>query len=471
MAPLSRIDKIFVDRDAADSAESRARRQAFAVTLAVGADVAHSRPLQLAVLTAAAIASRCFPQAVTVALPPELLEVPSLVWPGLPQTFGRALEEILSGHVIGLEQVIFDNRTLVFGEVAGAAGLRVTFDGWVAGVGPVSQLPRAPERAFNPLAAVLAAALALSELFLGFAEMSLEAGRRVVGLSLWRPDLAYDDPEALGPAVEYLPRRLWTLGLGHLGNAYLWALGALPYADPSQVEFALLDFDKVERENYETGLLFRLEDENALKTRVCNRWLERRGFCTKLVERRFDEQFRVQLDEAKVALCGFDSNPARQHLATAGFVRVLESGLGGTAQNFDTIGFHALPNARSPADLWPVLSLQEEADIRAAAERMARDNPGYQALADDDCGRALLAGKAVAVPFVGVTAATLVVAELLRQLHDGACYTDAKLRLGTIKGRAFPMVRSYTAQDVVGIAVTGATGPAPSPTGDIGGVG
>lgn len=455
LAHLSRIDKIFVDRDAADSAKARARREAFAVTLACGADVGGSRSLQVAVLTAVAIASRCFPGAVMVALADGVSEAQSLAWPRLAQTFGQALQEILSGQMVGLGLAAHDGRALVFGDVGQLAGLRVTFDGWVARVGPASQLPRAAEPAANPLAAVLAAALALSELFLGFADISLEAGRRVVGLSLWRPDLAHDDPAALGPAVACLPQRLWTLGLGHLGNAYLWALAALPYADSSQVEFALLDFDKVEQENYETGLLFRLEDEHALKTRVCNNWLERRGFRTKLVERRFDEHFRLQPDEAKVALCGFDSNPARQHLATAGFLRVLESGLGGTAQNFDTIGFHTLPNGRSPAELWPVPSWQEEAEMRAEAERMAQGNVGYLSLGSDDCGRALLAGKAVAVPFVGVAAATLVVAELLRLLHDGVCYTDGKLRLGNIRARAFPMVRRYTPQDLAGVATIG----------------
>ena len=58
------------------------------------------------------------------------------------------------------------------------------------------------------------AALALSELFLSFAGISVEATRRTVGLSLWRPDLEMSDPEALGIPVEYLPRQLWLLGLG-----------------------------------------------------------------------------------------------------------------------------------------------------------------------------------------------------------------------------------------------------------------
>ena len=259
---------------------------------------------------------------------------------------------------------------------------------------------------------------------------------------------------ALGPVVEFLPASAWILGLGHLGNAYLWALGALPYADPKAMEFGLFDFDRVELENYETGLIFRVDDEQRLKTRVCNEWLERRHFRTRLVERRFDETFRIQKEEPLIALCGFDSNTARQQLPSAKFARVFESGLGGTGANFDTIGLHTLPNARVVAELWPAPPPEALAVQTAEAERQARANPGYRDLAADDCGRALLAGKAVAVPFVGVTAATLVVSEILRLLHEGVRFTDGKLRVGDIQARSFRPNGSYEVADLVGIANT-----------------
>jgi hypothetical protein len=89
--------------------------------------------------------------------------------------------------------------------------------------------------------------LAISEVFLSFAELSIEAGRRTVGLSLWRPDLPITDPGALGVQAQFLPRDLWVLGLGHLGNAYLWVLAVLPYETPARVEIYLNDFDTVER--------------------------------------------------------------------------------------------------------------------------------------------------------------------------------------------------------------------------------
>jgi hypothetical protein len=92
------------------------------------------------------------------------------------------------------------------------------------------------------------------------ADLNIQAGRRAVGLSLWRPDLDINDPAALGIQVEFLPRDFWALGLGHLGNAYLWSLATLPYLDSGASEIFLNDFDRVEPENVETGLIFNVKD-------------------------------------------------------------------------------------------------------------------------------------------------------------------------------------------------------------------
>ena len=359
---LSRISKLFVDRDQTNPEATLARRQKFSVTLLCGDDVADSYTLQLAVLTAASIAIRCFPGAVRAAVSRKLADTPLLVWPSLNLSFGRALLDLLgSNGLIDADSLVHVTHGLIFGDVpVSDDALRVSFDGWIAKVGPAREMPRLLERQYCSLAGILAAALALSELFFSFAEINIEATRRTVGLSLWRPDLDVSDPLALGVPVEYLPRELWVLGLGHLGTAYLWSLGTLPYQQPADVEFVLNDFDRVEPENIETGIIFTTADKLLLKTRVCSGWLERRGFQTRLVERRFNATFRRHEGEPGLALCGFDSNPARRDLRTAQFVRVIESGLGGMASNFDTVSFHSLPNARTPDELWTDLSEEEE---------------------------------------------------------------------------------------------------------------
>jgi hypothetical protein len=449
---ISRISKLLVDRDETPFETALERRHEFIVTLRCGDDLAQSYTLQLAVLTAANIAIRCFPGAVRIALGQKLAGAPLLLWPSLKQTLGQALVSIIGPGGIIAEGGEMPDNSVVFGNAASAErALRVTFDGWIAKVGPAAIVARLPEREYCPLAGILAAALAISELFLAFAEVNIEARRRTLALSLWRPDLPVCDPAALGISVQFLPREFWTLGLGHLGNGYLWAAATLPYVDPAATKFFLNDFDTVEHDNVETSLLLNDGLIGECKTRACAGWLETRGFRTRLIERPFDGNFRRREDEPGLALCGFDSNPARRDLATARFLRIVESGLGGTPNNFDTISLHTFPNPRPAAELWPDLPETEAAKRIREQERVARENAVYARMGGDDCGRYDLAGKSIAVPFVGTTAATLVVAETLRLFHGGAAYTDIKLAMSALNARAARTSSRYLDQDAAGI--------------------
>lgn len=453
---LSRIDKLFVDRDAAEAQASRVRREAFRVAICCGRDLAGSYTLQLTTLTAAALAMRCFPNAVSVVLDERTGFARLLVWANLNLTLRNAFR--LLGVPTTTAPPDATAASIVVGDaLAAQSAMRITFDGWIAKVGPARLLDRLQEREYCPLAGILGASLAVSELFLSFAGINVEAGRRVVALSLWRPEVAVSDPSAVGVPVEFLPRALWVLGLGHLGNGYLWTLAGLRYADTREATFYLNDYDSVGYENIETGVLFAPNDVGAPKTRVCATWLEARGFGTRLVERAFDAKFRRRAQEPAsepvLALCGFDSNPVRRDLATAEFLRVVESGLGSMASNFDTLCMHTLPNPRTLEEIWSDLSPVEVEKRVREQERMACENCGYLATGHDECGRYELAGKAVAVPFVGMTAATFVVAETLRLLHRGPAYTDVKMSLGT-PGRCHALSRNpalYTVGDLTGL--------------------
>ncbi|MGD0021268.1 MAG: ThiF family adenylyltransferase [Smithellaceae bacterium] len=446
---LSRISKLFIDRDETAMEDALIRRQHYAVTLRCGRDVEKSKTLQVALITAANIASKCFPGAVRVVLEETSKETPLLIWPSLKLTFSQALACLLGPQVqVDAKSHKNGDHDIVFGDAQPIEGsLRVTFDGWVGKVGPTDSVERLPEREYCSLSGVVAAALAISELFLSFAEISVEASRRAVGLSLWRPELDVMHPEAIGVPLEFLPRDMWVLGLGHLGNAYLWSLSMLPYRDPKAVEIFLNDFDKIEPENVETGLIFNSQDVGRYKTRVCSDWLEKRKFRARLVERRFDADFRCQDDEPRLALCGFDSNSPRRDLANSRFLRVIESGLGGTVNNFDTISLHTLPNVRKPEEIWPDPNKEE---MDKGIQALARKNP-YLGLAAEECGRFDLAGKSVAVPFVGAVAASFVLAEIIRLLHRGPAYTNIKLILADLDRRFAQTTRNYDPNDFVGL--------------------
>lgn len=451
-ASLSRISKLLIDRDEISVEDALAQRKRFAVTLVCGADVASSRGLQIAVLTAANIAQRCFPGSVRLRLNSGLAESPSLVWPALKQTFADALAIVLGSDALSAQMVGTDDWRLLFGDVSNMPrALRVTFDGWIAKAGPADQVERMTEREYCSLASVLTGGLGVSELFLRFAEISLTASRRTVGLSLWRPDLPVSDPDALGPRVQSLPSELWVLGLGHLGNGYLWSLATLPYANTGDLKIFLNDFDQIQDANVETSMLFDGSLIGRLKTRACAEWLEARGFQTRLIERHFDGNFRRRDDEPGLALCGFDSNAARRDLATALFRHVAESGLGGTPNNFDTINFHTFPNLRSAADLWPDVTPAEIEKLNLQAKRRANENAAYTQLGGDECGRLEIAGKSIAVPFVGTAASTLVIADVVRLLHRGPRYHDIKISLGTPDQCVARFVGTYKASDFAGL--------------------
>ena len=81
------------------------------------------------------------------------------------------------------------------------------------------------------------------------------AGRTVQGISLWAPDAREVWWEDNGPEEYYLPNALWLVGLGNLGQAYLWALSWLPYADPTDWSSSFRDGETVRKKTGEHRFL------------------------------------------------------------------------------------------------------------------------------------------------------------------------------------------------------------------------
>jgi len=104
-----------------------------------------------------------------------------------------------------------------------------------------------------------------------------------------------------------------------------------------------------------------------------------------IVEGRFDSNFRCREDEPRLALCGIDSNPACRDLATAQFVRVVESGLGGATDNFRHL--HVLPNPQPAAELWPDLTAEEEERRRKLRVRRSGTASRRELGRGDPCAR------------------------------------------------------------------------------------
>jgi hypothetical protein len=431
---LHRLVKEALDSGAASSvAEAETMFRGYRLAVTIGGE-AHDPGHQATLLTTVALARRVFLGGVWVSGD---LAVPLKAPLPLGDTLAAAVTA-LGGLLVG--EPGEDTPTIAIGgpsrSRAGAQFHVRTFQaGWRAGIIPAhAEAPAALGNATNTLASMLAAALAVSEAFRFVRGGDQAAGRRPLGLSLWDPSPEVDwlTEGGDGPDMLYLPSRLWVVGLGHLGQAYLWALGLLPYADPSALSLVLQDVDVITPSTESTSILTDASLVGRKKTRAMAAWAERRGFTTSIHERLFGADFRRQPDEPAVALCGLDNALGRRALDRVGFDIVVEAGLGRGHRDFTTMRVHTLPGSRAASAIWNGPDDHGADDIpeRAAYRKML--NEGVL----DQCGVTLLAGKAVGAPFVGAVAASLVMAEVIRLLHGGPVHQVLDLDLHGLDHRS-----------------------------------
>lgn len=413
---LNRVVKLAIDTGEAETIEEAQRLFAgYRLAVSAGPAVSKSPTHQAALLTIVNTGRRSLLGGVEIA---GIDDIPLLV----PLAPFRTLSDAVAGLGGKLVNAVTpDTPLIVVGDGPAGAGhgfaVRTTFEGWASGVVPLKAdaLRLNERREFVP-SGIVAGALAVAEAFQHLRGSQPAAGRRTTGFSLWRPELDWREAEARGPDISRLPSALWLIGLGNLGQAYLWTLGLLPYADPTDVQLVLQDFDVLAESNDSTSMLTQQALVGQYKTRAMAQWAERRGFKTAIVERRFGADFRVGAHEPSVALCGVDNALARSALEDVGFGRIVEAGLGGGTSDFLGFRTHLFPGARKARDIWR----------DAAPEKNVRlDLPAYQSLAAtgaDRCGLTQLAGRTVGAPFVGAIAGAAVVAELLRMVNGAHGY-------------------------------------------------
>lgn len=435
---LHRSIKLAIDSGEVETLEEAQTLFAgYRLLICVGPDIALSATKQAMLLTIINTARRCFlGGAEVIGCPPSPLLIP---WRSC-----RTLEEA----ILDLQGSLADRAAasgipqIVIGDAAYHAEeftIRPTYDGWLGGVTPIEDTARLNEQQEFIPAGILAGALAVSEAFQFIRGRNIQAGRRAVGVSLWRPEesASWLTTRNNGPVLEYLPSRLWLIGLGHLGQAYLWTLGFLPYANPGDVQLVLHDYDTLVAANDSTSPLTDQRILGRKKTRAMAQWCEERGFQTIIQERRFGANFRLDQDEPQVALCGVDNGAARAALEEVGFAQIIEAGLGRGTEEYLAFQIHSFPSTRSARHYWG--NDQQIVHVLPLLE-----NPAYRALSKkglDQCGLTMLANRAVGASFVGVCTSTLVIAELLRliigeqryEVIDGSLRTPDRLQvfLGT----------------------------------------
>ncbi len=428
---LHRTIKLELDEGRArniDEAQEIAAR--YVLQIDVGSGIAESETRQAMLLTTINAAHRAFIGGVRVRLQEE--GQMSLGWAeGLKVS--KAVEAY-GGKIV--ESLEFEHPTLVIGYVnekpPGEIVLHTTWEGWSGGI-VEEEKDRLAESLEFPLAGMLAAALGVSEAFQNVRGYPV-AGRRSAGLSLWDPRCDWRSEPAYGEPCLYLPNRIWLVGLGHLGQAYAWGLGLIPYEDHTDVALVLQDYDIIIKANRSTGMLSSDSSFGQKKSRVIAARLERLGFRTTITERPFNTATCRSFDEPGVALVGIDDPAPRRLLEMAGFDLVVDAGLGSGAQNYLDILIHSFPSGLSAKNAWPQEPPSSVSSLvcQPAYLELQRQLGRSTELTDGEikCGIIEVAERSVGAAFVGCVAAAFVLSEVLRTLVGGPRFevVDISLR-------------------------------------------
>lgn len=398
----SRILKVMTDRAGSETGfeAGLSRLNAVQVAVVVTADQSGASAGQAAAITALATAIKCFGSATLVLERDAALTVPCPLGKSLSEvatTLGAAVADATpqnTTHAI-LIGATTDAKTRVF--------VRCWWNGWIAGVVPGWDA-RPMGNSGNPLAGVFAGAVAVREVFASMLGYS-RSGARISIASVWEPWKHPDEADA-GPVEFYFPNRLWFIGLGHLGQGFLWAAGFLRVAP----EVVLQDDQKASDENVGTGLLTTDDDVGRnKKTRIAARWVDELGWSTSLIERRHHGDLPLLENDPRIVIAGLDNLEARLAVARAGFDYMIDVGLGHGPVDFEGIQLRSLYKGADVERLWE--KTESKKDIDALLKLKAYEE---QAAKVAGCGVWQLAEASAAVPFVGAAAGALTVAQIIR---------------------------------------------------------
>jgi hypothetical protein len=401
----SRVTKALADAARVGSfGEAEARLDAVRINVLVGADQVATPAGQAAALTAVATARKCFGRVTLVASTDAPLIAPLPIGTSLVKAARRL------GATIAAQPNRAVTHTIRIGTSARSAGwdLRCWWDRWLSGTRAFDSDAIGDSRL--PTAGVFAAAIAVRQVF-ACVLASHDIPERDVSICLWTP-WERIDPIAKGPARFDVPDKVWLLGLGHLGQAFVWNLCFL--SSTAERLAVLQDDQSVGEENEATSLLV-LPGGGKIgerKTRIAARWLEACGWRTELIERRHHGDIGITDDDPPYLLSGLDRIEPRLALAGHGFPFMLDAGIGHGPGDFEGIQLRTVAKDQALDGLW-------EKPEKRANEAHAKKLLGravYRELEQHvgQCGTLDFAEASVAVPFVGAAAGALAIAQLIR---------------------------------------------------------
>lgn len=410
---LDRTEKIEIDSGrAATFAEAKDLAAKRILQIFIAEDIEQSITKQAMLFTAINAGQRAFGGGVHTHLHSNgTIKTPwskGLAIAEITRRLGAVQKQSLSSHY----------PTLVIGNpncaIAGNPILYLTWNGWTAAVSN-RQEHRLTDSFEFPLSGILSASLGISEAF-NSSRGNRIAGRRAVGLSLWDPHVEWRNADQ-GPSQYLLPQKLWLIGLGHLGQAYAWATGLLPYPDPSQIDIVLQDDDTIVSANISTGMLTHREMLCQKKTQVVAKALNEIGFRTHIIDKKFDQKTRPKANDPDIAIAGLDNPIARRVLIRVNFSLIVDAGIGDSPTTFDDIRIHTFPSNLNPNTIWPIGGITDQRyRMPPAYKDLQNTLEKEQSKAEAECGIVQLGNTAAGAAYVGCATATLVLSEIIRTL-------------------------------------------------------
>lgn len=391
----SRTTKALAESMGINFSEAEKRLDAACVSIVADNSATHTVSGQTALLTALATAKKTFKH-VTLVISADVPLIHSI--PNAKTLCSAA--EFFEAQV-ATEIPAATTHSVIMDESIPGIGftVRCWWGRWCSGVLPKWDI-RPLGESWNPLAGSFAGALAIREIFANI--LGRRENPRESLISLWEPWQKIDDADE-GPTTVYVPKDMWVVGLGHLGQGFLWNVGMLPVHGEKII---LQDYQRAGVENEATGLLTNSSSIGIHKTRVASEWIEKLGWSTELVERRFTDKTEVTVDDPPFVIAGLDNLIPRKSILNAGFDYMIDAGVGHGPFDFELAQIRVFKKCSESN--WNNQSKVKDVDKILTTE-------AYEALAKvDKCGAFALAAASVAVPFVGAAIGALSLVQVLR---------------------------------------------------------
>jgi molybdopterin/thiamine biosynthesis adenylyltransferase len=379
---------------------------------------------QLSFITALNIAHRVFLNDVYCVIP---LNVPNLL-----KFKEKDFNDLITrfGGVISDDNSTEEDAKLLFGlECYDSKCIEIVACGWRGGVNFFgNERIVLPDTNNIPLGPIAAASIGTFYAFCKAFQIC-ETVDINVGISLWDLNSGKDWSVDIndGPVKIYLPRTIWSLGLGHLGQAYIWCLGLFQTTKNNSTQFLLQDSDIIDKENLGSQVLSfedDLERIDRFKTRACMRFLEEMNFKTRIVEKRFEAKDDMQdwMSEYPILLNGVDNVQTRKSINSQNVKLYIDGATNGSSDLFDSFTLKNVFELKKDMDkIWPIYDDKEVILHRNLFDRYEKEHK---------CG--VLSNIGISTPFVGLFSSTIVVSELLRSLNKGRKYSIVSLQLRDI---------------------------------------